>query len=205
MKQYCLIPRQTAEKYLGSIFPTNQKEKETASSPSSSSSSSIAHNYRNEEKIKSGARKGVKKIRVERIKKNNVMPDELKLKLNKKKNDEYWIQRDRHPPLDDLVAMEAAKTQVGYITSVIARLRGNSAIAWDSLGNLTSPITNFNIIDVLKKFADSTSKTYFNDDEIPYLKIFLRDSGLRESQIKNKKVRKQLYGGGQATWVAYRP
>lgn len=64
------------------------------------------------------------------------------------------------PSLSPLVYVFVKPIQRDYVKSLIALLQDNGNIKWDSQGNLLSPFTGLNIIDVLKTLGITEACSY---------------------------------------------
>ena len=117
----------------------------------------------------------------------------------------------RSPSSPDLLPQVYSRTSssVGRDTMkmLLQYFENKSNIQWNSDGNLISPFTGFNIIDILQDLT--LSKVDRVKDKAPYYRLLLDMAGVPKGVIKSAKLRNALYGnpsiGGKIIheWKSY--
>lgn len=193
MRQFCLIPRATAEQFLHK---------------SSTGSHAIKRNGRTDKEKKEKVRKptrhltdkpatafkNVKRRSRQDILTQNTQPPSVATISPRSTPPTNTI--DPKPPLDNRIDARMKATQRDYVKAFLSLMKHTPGIMWDTTGNLLSPITNFNIIDILQTLSDTNSKLGFKADDVPFIKMLLHNTNLDPSFIRNTKAKRQLFGGG---------
>ena len=82
-------------------------------------------------------------------------------------------------------------------------------VKWDENGNLLSPLTDYNIIDIISQLIQTkTSKKGMPQHRVDAYRLLLNVAGLPKEFVQSGQVKTKLYGGGSslsvANWVSYR-
>lgn len=98
-----------------------------------------------------------------------------------------------NPSLEHLVGIFFKTNQQDYAKSLLEFYRKQSLIRWDELGQIQSPITGLNILDVIKYFASSSSHS-FSVKEKELLKILHNFAPLPYDYMRSPAARRYLTG-----------
>ena len=94
-----------------------------------------------------------------------------------------------------------------YVKSMLPLF--NDSVEWNEKGDLMSPFSKINIIELLNKFSQTSGK--LPEEMLPQVKLLLSVAGIQKGYIKNKTIRSQLSqkgeggGGGRGgvRWLPY--
>ena len=129
-------------------------------------------------------------------KKNIILKPLLKRNLKKTINSNQGIIFDgeNNPKLDHLIPAYFSETKFEYVKSIMEILRRTNLIKWNYLGELTSPIPGYKILDIIKNFSDSRNKLpegWSDKMKLDYLTIF-KYMNIPSLMIMNKRLKRMM-------------
>jgi len=98
-----------------------------------------------------------------------------------------------NPSLEHLVGIFFKASQQEYAKSLLEFYRQQSLIRWDELGQIQSPVTGLNILDVIKYFASSSSPS-FSIKEKELLKILHNFAPVPYDYMRSPAAKRYLSG-----------
>lgn len=130
-----------------------------------------------------------------------------KIKKNEKKKEEAIPrQQQKNPNLELIINLYVKQNSKDYVRSMLQFLE--KSVQWDENGDVMTPFTNINIVDLLNKFSYNAGKLEAN--LLPNVKLLLQVTAMPLEYIRNRSIRTQLMtssqeggGGGRRRWLKY--
>lgn len=202
MKEYCLIPKKTAEKYIfnlkkdmqveaagtensmlpvGGSLPCEGKEAFTSLPPPTMTR-------------KLGRKKNLKGGRSSR----SLNLNRRNLIKNKKKKTVFlkpaYISTSTsflNPPLDNLIELKIKNSVKGVARAMLTFFVEKPGVKWGVEGQLLEPTSKYNLIQVIKDLVQNKEK--IAQEKIPHYKLLLEHASIPRDYILNDKAATQLY------------
>lgn len=194
MKEYCLIPKSTAEQFLLKSSTGSRNIKRNRKTDEEKKEKRVRKPLSGSTVKASTALKNIKRRALQDVLTPNNHPPSIAAIGPRTTFPTNTI--DSKPAIDNRIDVRMKAAQRDYAKAFLALMKHTPGITWDTNGNLLSPINNFNVIDILQTLSDVNSKLGFKADDIPFIKMLFHNTNLDPSFIRNNKARKQLFGGG---------
>lgn len=222
MKEFCLIPRITAEKMnegsaskvAGTSLKVEKKEmvgRGTGTEDLLRSINELIRTIKGEKK--SHRVKKTQKCPFKRKRKVFTptldplpLPKKSLIPLNEEEENygvhkmPVFTKNYEKPNLEALINLSISPASREAAKALLTFFDKKEHIRWDSKGQLISPIDNYNVIDIIKTLLQS--KANIKKSDIPFYRLILNEAGIVPELIKNMKLRQQLFAKHSA-WEAY--
>lgn len=204
MKEYCLVPKSTAEKFLrespqqssGATQKQEKKKLVVTNIPAS-------QRKKKNKEVKSLPREASKKKKRKTQPQRDAMIENIDLPPTALKRPHLISSTSKSfspeakPTIDHAIDVRIKGVpDRQYVKAMLSLMRNTPGVSWDINGNLYEPIRNFNIIDILKTLSDGKDKKGFSADDVPFIKMLFHSANLDSSFVRSNKAKKQLFGGG---------
>lgn len=205
MKEFCLIPKTMAERFLTQDLGgenNHNTDNNSNSKPRTKSQrnkkKTLAHSSSQTNKKKgslTNTSRGKKASQTQQHQSKQAMPTSTDISFPPRATRPPVAGNDPRPSLNHLIDVKISKeSQKDYIKSMLYMMSRSPGVSWDTSGNLLEPIRNFNIINILKTLGDGSDRTGFPKNDIPLIRMLLHS--VDPSFIRSNKVKKQLLLGG---------
>lgn len=191
MKEFCLIPKKVAEKYIFS--PSAVKSKmadestpEDAPDPIPLPTPQVVMYSEQPPTPPASSSPLVKKVKGGKRVLKKQKPIFLK-PLSITKNKAFV-----NPPLTHIIEMKFKRnSDKEYTKAMLTYFTDKNGIQWNKEGDLTAPFTGYNIIDVIKELTLGSKA--IRADKVAYYKMLIDYSFLPRELVKNSSAVAQLY------------
>lgn len=121
------------------------------------------------------------------------------------------VKPQKNPDLSRFMHIRVSARNIEYVKSMLVLLQRNPLVSWDENGDLLTPITGRNIIEILNVLSENNVKSArrIDSDYLSEIKHLLNITGIHFDFVRNTKVRRQLLhkGGGvwreESSWITY--
>nr|XP_053640390.1 uncharacterized protein LOC128694321 [Cherax quadricarinatus] len=120
------------------------------------------------------------------------------------------VKPQKTPDLSRFMHIRVSARNIEYVKSMLVLLQRNPLVSWDENGDLLTPITGRNIIEILNVLSENNVKSARRNDSdyLTEIKHLLNITGIHFDFVRNTKVRRQLLhkGGGvrrETSWISY--
>ena len=111
-------------------------------------------------------------------------------KSDEKKKDQF--DGENNPTLNHLIPSIFSSVRIGYVKSLLNLLKNTNLIRWNAVGDLSSPIVGYNILDVIKDFDGNKLPSNWNPKMSTDYSTLFKYMNIPPVMIRNKSIRSHI-------------